>query len=95
MKLHIYDVLKAPLITEKVARYQESQNKYAFRIHPDSNKKQVKAAIEKIYNVHVVSINTSNVRGKWRRVRYQPGLTASWKKAIVTIKSGEKIDITG
>lgn len=94
MKLHMYDVLQAPLITEKVARDQESQNKYAFRIHPQSNKKQVKEAIEKIYNVHVIKINTSKVRGKWRRVRYQPGLQASWKKAIVTLKKGEKIDIT-
>ena len=94
MKLSMYDVIQQPLITEKIAKVSDKHGKYAFRVHPQANKKQVKSAVEKIYNVHVSRVNTVNASGKWRRVRYQPGKTADWKKAIVTLKSGEKIDIT-
>ena len=94
MKLSVYEIIQEPLITEKIARESEKLGKYAFRVHPDANKKQIKAAVEKIFNVHVVRVNSLNNSGKWRRVRYQPGQTSDWKKAIVTLKSGEKIDIT-
>lgn len=94
MKLNIYEIIQEPLITEKITRETEKSHKYAFRIHPKANKKQVKSAVEKIFNVHVTKVNTLNNTGKWRRVRFQPGKTADWKKAIVTVKSGEKIDIT-
>ena len=94
MKLHLYDVIQEPLITEKVARATEKLRKYAFRVHPGANKKEIKSAVEKIFNVHVTRVNTLNNMGKWRRVRYRPGQTADWKKAIVTLKEGEKIDIT-
>ncbi len=94
MKRHLYDVILRPLITEKITRDQEKYRKYAFEVHPKANKKEIKAAVEKIYNVHVMKINAMNSSGKWRRVRYQPGLTSDWKKAIVTLKAGEKIDIT-
>ena len=94
MKLNIYDVLQQPLITEKIARESEKLGKYAFQVHPTSNKNQIKSAVEKIYNVHVTRVNTLNNSGKWRRVRSQPGKTANWKKAVVTLKKGEKIDIT-
>ena len=92
MKVHLYDVLKEPLITEKSTGLQE-QGKYAFKVHRHSNKKQIKEAVEKVFDVHVKSVNTSIQRGKWRRVRYQAGMTAKWKKAIVTLKEGEKIDV--
>lgn len=94
MKLNIYDVIQEPLITEKIARETEKYRKYAFRVHPSANKKQIKSAVEKIFNVHVTRVNTLNNSGKWRRIRFQPGKTADWKKAVVTIKAGEKIDIT-
>jgi large subunit ribosomal protein L23 len=94
MNLDMYQIIQEPLITEKIARETEKYNKYAFKVHPKANKKQIKSAIEKIFNVHVTSVNTINNSGKWRRVRFQPGKTADWKKAIVTVKSGEKIDIT-
>lgn len=94
MKLHIYDILREPLITEKVTIASEKQGKYAFKVHPEANKKQIKSAVEKIFSVHVVKVNTSNHQGKMRRVRFEPGRTPSWKKAIVTLKQGEKIDIT-
>ncbi len=94
MKLNLFDIVQEPLITEKISKQTEKLFKYAFRVHPKANKKEVKSAIEKIFNVHVVRVNTLNVSGKWRRVRTQPGKTANWKKAVVTLKAGEKIDIT-
>ena len=94
MKLNLYDVIQAPQITEKAAIDTEKNQKYAFQVHRQANKKQIKSAIEKLFNVHVLRVNVMNYRGKWRRVRYQPGLTSDWKKAIVTLKPGEKIDIT-
>ncbi len=94
MKIHLYDIIREPMITEKAAKDAEAFGKYAFRVHVDANKKSIKSAIEKIFNVHVVKVNTSCQAGKWRRVRFQPGKTAQWKKAIVTLKQGEKIDIT-
>jgi len=94
MKLHVFDVIIEPVITEKIAALEESQRKYAFKVHCDANKKQIKSSIEKMFNVHVTDVNTMNKQGKWRRVRFQPGRTAAWKKAIVTLKAGEKIDIT-
>ncbi|HOE68266.1 MAG TPA: 50S ribosomal protein L23 [Candidatus Omnitrophota bacterium] len=94
MGLMMYDIILEPLITEKIARATESANQYGFKVHPKANKKEIKSAVEKIFNVHVESVNTVNVDGKWRRVRYQPGQTPDWKKAIVTLKKGEKIDLT-
>ena len=94
MKIGIYDVIQEPLITEKITRETEKLRKYAFRVHSQANKKQIKSAVEKIFNVHVIRVNALNNSGKWRRVRHQPGKTANWKKAIVTLKVGEKIDIT-
>jgi len=53
----------------------------------------VKEAVEKIFNVHVTKVNTRLVPGRWKRVRFRPGLTAAWKKATVTLKEGEKIEL--
>jgi large subunit ribosomal protein L23 len=94
MRLHLYDIIQEPLITEKITKQQEKLRKYAFQVHPNANKKEIKSAVEKIFNVHVTGVHVMNSMGKWRRVRYQPGKTADWKKAIVTLKEGEKIDIT-
>ena len=91
MRLHLYDVIQEPLVTEK-GTSQSEQGKYSFRVHPDANKKSVREAVEKIFNVHVTKINTRLVPGKWKRVRFRPGLTAEWKKATVTLKQGEKIE---
>lgn len=93
MKIGLYDVIRAPQITEKGEIQSAKLSKYAFQVHKHANKKQIKSAVEKIFNVHVTKVNVMNLRGKWRRVRYQPGLTADWKKAVVTLKAGEKIDI--
>ncbi len=91
MRLHLYDVIQEPLVTEK-STGQKEEGKYTFRVHPEANKNSVKAAVEKIFNVHVSKVNTRVVAGKWKRVRFRPGLTAEWKKATVTLKEGEKIE---
>lgn len=94
MNLHLYEIIQEPWITEKISNQTQKFGKYAFRVHPKANKKEIKSAVEKIFNVHVVKVNAMNHSGKWRRVRQQPGKTNDWKKAVVTIKKGEKIDIT-
>ena len=68
-------------------------NKYIFRVAEGANKIQIKQAVEEIYNVRVTKVNTVKTRGKWKRLRYQEGKTPDWKKAIVTLKEGDKIDI--
>ncbi|MFZ5802319.1 MAG: 50S ribosomal protein L23 [Candidatus Omnitrophota bacterium] len=93
MKLAMHDVIREPSITEKMTKGQEAHSKFAFIVHPEANKKQIKEAVEKIFNVHVLKVNTMVVLGKWKRVRHQPGKVADWKRAVVTLKKGEKIDI--
>jgi len=87
-----YDVLRNILRTEKGASMLP-ENKYVFRVASDANKIQIKQAVEDIYNVKVISVNTLKMHGKWKRVRYQAGKTPDWKKAIVTLKQGDKIEI--
>lgn len=88
-----YQVIKHLIRTEKSTQ-MEPQNKYFFSVDRRANKIEIKKAIEEIYQVKVSSVNTMNVRGKMRRVRYQPGMTSAWKKAIVTLKEGHKIEVT-
>ena len=90
--MHLYEVLRRPLITEKNAGLQ-AQNKYAFEVADGANKHQVKQAIEKAFNVKVTAVNVMRVHGKTRRMGRREVLTPSWKKAVVTLKPGEKIEI--
>lgn len=86
-----HDVIKSLMRTEKSTAV-EPKGKYLFLVHKDSNKVQIKAAVEALYKVKVKSVNTLIVRGKMKRVRYQVGKTADTKKAIVTLKEGQKIE---
>ena len=87
-----YDVIKNILRTEKGANMLP-QNKYLFHVAPQANKIEIKEAVEDMYNVKVLKVNTVKMRGKWKRLRYQIGKTPDWKKAIVTLKEGDRIDI--
>jgi len=91
MKIH-YDIIKALLRTEKSTAY-EPLGKYLFLVDKSSNKIQIKQAVEQIYKVKVKDVNTFILRGKLKRVRYQVGKTPDFKKAIVTLKEGQKIDV--
>ena len=90
--MHLYDVLRRPLITEKSTLLQE-QNKYGFEVTGGANKLQIKQAVEKAFKVNVTAVNVMTVRGKTRRVGRQQVQTQSWKKAIVTLKPGDKIEL--
>ncbi len=90
--MHLYEVLRRPLITEKSTDLQ-AQNKYAFEIAEGANKPLVKQAVEKAFEVKVTGVNVITVPGKTRRVGRRQVQTRSWKKAIVTLKSGDKIEL--
>ncbi len=88
-----YDIVKTLVRTEKGTMLQP-ERKYLFEVDRKANKIQIKQAIEEIYNVKVQAVNTIKMPSKPKRVRYALGKTAVWKKAIVTLKEGHKIDIT-
>ncbi len=90
----MYTHIKSPLITEKAERLN-AQNKYAFWVEKRSNKIEIKKAVESIYKVKVISVNTINIKGKLKRMRQgQEGRTPSRKKVLVTLKEGDKIKVT-
>jgi large subunit ribosomal protein L23 len=87
-----YDIVQSARITEKGTALGE-QSRYVFRVRPDATKQEIKFAIERIFKKSVIRVNTLRVTGKLkRRGRGRIGRTPSWKKAIVTLKDGEKIE---
>jgi len=88
-----YDVIKCMLRTEKATTFLP-ENKYLFWVEKKANKIQIRKAVEEIYKVTVKSVNTSMQRGKKRRVRYVEGKSPDWKKAMVTLKKGSRIEVT-
>ncbi|MDP6762210.1 MAG: 50S ribosomal protein L23 [Planctomycetota bacterium] len=88
----MYRVIKRQVITEKAADDAGRRNAYHFAVPTDANKVEIRQAIEKLFEVKVVSVNTLRVRGKWRRRGYTTGTTRPWKKAMVTLAEGHTID---
>ena len=90
--MHLYEILRRPLITEK-STILHVQGKYAFEVAREANKPQIKQAVEKAFDVQVTAVNVMMVAGKRRRFgrRQLPG--HPWKKAIVTLKPGDKIEL--
>ena len=86
------DILIKPVSSEKATNLRE-QDKYVFVVSKDANKTQIMEAVRKLFNVKVVSCTTMNVRGKEKRLRGRPGLTSSYKKAIVRLAKGETIKV--
>jgi large subunit ribosomal protein L23 len=93
MNLLDQDVVKRPIITEKSERNREAARHYAFEVHQDATKIQVKNAVEKLFAVHVTAVRTSIARGKNKRVGRSIGRRPNWKKAVVTLKEGETISL--
>jgi len=89
--MHTYEIVRRPLITEK-ATIMKERNKYAFEVMNEANKRQIKEAVEAAFKVNVVKVTVMNVPGKMRRIGRQPTLTQAWKKAVVTLAPGEKIE---
>ena len=84
-------LIKRPIITEKTTRLME-QNKYCFMVDPRANKTQIKSAVEEIFKVKVKSVNTLNLLGKLKRMGRYEGRRPSWKRAVVTLEQGSRIE---
>ncbi|MGB2661860.1 MAG: 50S ribosomal protein L23 [Candidatus Omnitrophota bacterium] len=88
-----YDIVMNMIRTEKGTNLL-MQNKYLFKVAKAANKNEIKESVEDIYKVKVKDVNVMNVKGKKRRVRFREGKTSSWKKAIVTLRPDNKIEVT-
>lgn len=87
------NVIIKPLVTEKSTHQQHTRNAYAFKVHRDANKPQIKKAVEDIYNVKVAEVRTMNRKGKPRRSRTKATTTSAWKKAVVVLKEDSRIEL--
>ncbi len=87
-----YGVVRRPVVTEKSTTMQGMRNQYTFEVHPDTNKTEVRKAVETLFEVKVTKINMVSVPGKLRRFLGRPGRTRPWKKAVVTLKEGDTIE---
>ncbi|MAF32644.1 MAG: 50S ribosomal protein L23 [Desulfobacterales bacterium] len=87
-----YDIIKRPLITEKASIQKEVSNQLSFEVERKSNRVEIKRSIEKIFNVKVIGLQTMQVKGKKKRRGRIIGRRRDWKKAIVTLAPGERID---
>ena len=91
-KFNLLDTIVSPVITEKATTLSEF-NKIVFRVHKGASKNSIKKSIEKIFKVNVIKINTINLRGKTKLVKGKKSSRPGYKKAIVTLKKGQSIDL--
>jgi large subunit ribosomal protein L23 len=89
----LFRTVVRPIMTEKTSAAYQDRQEYTFEVASDANKTAIRAAIEKLFGVKVTGVQTMNCRGKTRRVGQSIGKRANWKKAIVTLKQGDTIDI--
>ena len=93
--MNAFEIIRTVRLTEKGTRQSEKYNQYTVVADPRANKTQIRQAVQELFKVKVTGVNTLNVRGKSRRKRTaQAGTTSTWKKAIVTLKDGDKIVLT-
>ncbi|PIV20685.1 MAG: 50S ribosomal protein L23 [Deltaproteobacteria bacterium CG_4_8_14_3_um_filter_45_9] len=85
-------IIRRPLITEKSTRQKEENRQYIFEVHRDANKIEIQSAVERLFKVNVLQVRTSNVMGKIKRLGRRYGKRPDWKKAIITLKEGDRID---
>jgi large subunit ribosomal protein L23 len=85
-------IIRRPLITEKSTRQKEESRQYVFEVHRDTNKIEIQSAVERLFKVTVLQVRTSNVLGKVKRLGRRYGKRPDWKKAIITLKEGGRID---
>ena len=88
----LYDIITRPLITEKTTIQKEKANQYTFEVAKDANRIEIRRAVEKIFNVRVKSVQTIQVKGKTKQRGRISGKRKDWKKAVVALKPGERID---
>ncbi len=93
--MNSFEMIQTVRLTEKGTRQGDNLNQYTMKCDPRANKTQIRQAVQDLFKVKVVKVNTLNVRGKYRRQRTaQAGQAPNWKKAIVTLKEGDKIVLT-
>ena len=92
--MNFTEVLISPILSEKSVTMKDEQNRYSFMVNPKANKTEIKKAVEKLFKVKVKAVRTANVRGKLHRVGRHEGFRSDWKKAMVTVQAGQKIDVT-
>ena len=92
MSLHPAQILIRPVVSEK-SYHQITENRYTFRVHPDAHKTQVRQAVEELFEVKVISVNIVKMPAKPKRRGMIKGTKPGWKKAIVELKAGDKIEI--
>ncbi len=85
-------IIRRPLITEKSTRQKEEGRQYVFEVDRDANKIEIQSAVERLFKVKVLQVRTSNVLGKMKRLGRRYGKRPDWKKAIVTLKEGDRIE---
>lgn len=93
MKVGTHAVLVQPLLTEKITALREKTNTVGFIVHPNANRVQIKQAVEALLKVKVEKVNVLNIRGKLKRLGRFSGRRSDWKKAFVTLKKGEKLEM--
>ena len=93
VKLEPHQIVLRPLVTEKGYHKAERYNSYAFEVNRLAGKDDIRKAVEELFNVKVVRVNTQNRAGKPRRTRYRVSQTKAWKKAIVTLAEGSRIEV--
>tara|TARA_A100001037_G_C14979597_1_gene557447 strand:+ start:116 stop:409 length:294 start_codon:yes stop_codon:yes gene_type:complete len=91
-KINYLDSIKSPVITEKATGLSE-QNKVIFKVHENASKDSIKKNIEKIFKVKVIKVNTINKKSKTKMVRGKAGIKKGFKKAVITLKKGQSIDL--
>jgi large subunit ribosomal protein L23 len=87
-----YGIILRPLVTEKSLAQNSERNKVSFLVDIGANKPEIRAAVERIFAVRVVEVNTVYLKGKWKRTRMREGKRADQKKAVVTLREGDKIE---
>ena len=89
----LYNVIRAPRVSETTARLQEVSNQYVFEVATDATKADIKVAVEKLFDVKVEAVNVVNVKGKTKSFKFREGRRNDWRKAYVTLAEGQSIDV--
>ena len=88
----VHDIIISPLVTEKSTTQREAQSQYSFKVNKRANKIEIKRAVEHLFKVKVREVRTATIRGKVKRLGRRFGKRPDWKKAVVTVKEGDRID---
>jgi large subunit ribosomal protein L23 len=88
----VYEIIRRPLVTEKSTQQKEASRQYVFEVNRKANKNEIQSAVERLFKVKVLEVRTCNVLGKVKRLGRKYGKRPDWKKAIVTLKEGDRIE---